>query len=38
MKIKVELSIKITTGCFFNWPPPKKFKYVKPRSGESTLT
>ena len=22
---------------FFNWPPPKKLKYVKPRLGESTL-
>ena len=27
-----------TTGCFFNWYPPKKLKYVKPRLGESTLT
>ena len=26
------------TGCFFNWYPPKKLKYVKPRLGESTLT
>ena len=25
-------------GDFFNWSPPKKFKYVKPRLGESTLT
>ena len=23
---------------FFNWYPPKKLKYVKPRLGESTLT
>ena len=22
----------------FNWPPPKKLNYVKPRLGESTLT
>ena len=28
----------IYTGCFFNWYPPKKLKYVKPRLGESTLT
>ena len=26
------------TGCFFHWYPPKKLKYGKPRSGESTLT
>ena len=26
------------TGCFFNWYPPKKLKYVKPKLGESTLT
>ena len=26
------------TGCFFNWYPPKKLKYRKPRLGESTLT
>ena len=26
------------TGCFFNWYPPKKLKYGKPRLGESTLT
>ena len=26
------------TGCSFNWYPPKKLKYVKPRLGESTLT
>ena len=26
------------TGCFFNWYPPKKVKYGKPRLGESTLT
>ena len=25
-------------GVFFNWFPPKKLKYVKPRLGESTLT
>ena len=23
---------------FFNWYPPNKLKYVKPRLGESTLT
>ena len=29
----------ISTGCFFShWYPPKKFKYGKPRLGESTLT
>ena len=28
----------LNTGCFFNWYPPKKLKYVKPRLGESTLT
>ena len=26
------------TGCFFNWYPPKKLKYGKPRLGESTAT
>ena len=26
------------TGWFFNWPPLKNLKYVKPRLGESTLT
>ena len=26
------------TGRFFHWYPPKKFKYGKPRLGESTLT
>ena len=26
------------TGCFFNWYPPKKLKYGKPRWGVSTLT
>ena len=27
------------TGCFFShWCPPKKFKYGKPRLGESMLT
>ena len=25
------------TGCFFNWYPPEKLKYGKPRLGESTL-
>ena len=25
-------------GVFFNWYPPKKLKYRKPRLGESTLT
>ena len=25
-------------GNFFHWYPPKKFKYRKPRLGESTLT
>ena len=25
-----------STGCFFNWYPPKKLKYGKPRLGEST--
>ena len=25
-------------GVSFNWYPPKKLKYVKPRLGESTLT
>ena len=25
-------------GVFFNWYPPKRLKYVKPRLGESTLT
>ena len=25
-------------GVFFNWYPPKKLKYGKPRLGESTLT
>ena len=26
------------TGCFFNWYPPKKLKYGKPRLGESTAS
>ena len=26
------------TGCFFNWYPPKKLKYGKPRLGESSAT
>ena len=26
------------TGSFFDWYPPKKLKYGKPRLGESTLT
>ena len=25
-------------GVFFNWPPPKKLKYLEPRLGESTST
>ena len=25
-------------GDFFQWHPPKKLKYGKPRLGESTLT
>ena len=25
-------------GVFFNWYPPKKLKYGKPRLGESTTT
>ena len=25
-------------GVFFNWYPPKKLKYGKPRLGESTAT
>jgi hypothetical protein len=31
-------TLEIIQGGFFNWPPPKKLKYVKPRLGESTLT
>ena len=32
--------LSLDTGCFFllHWYPPKKFKYGKPRLGESTLT
>ena len=42
-QIKLVNRIKITkeghyTGCFFNWYPPKKLKYGKPRLGVSTLT
>ena len=30
---------RVHTGCFFfNWYPPKKLKYGKPRLGVSTLT
>ena len=44
--MQVNLKLKATkkeygmefTGCFFNWYPPKKSKYGKPRLGESTLT
>ena len=28
----------IVQGVFFNWYPPKKLKYGKPRLGVSTLT
>ena len=28
----------IYTGCFFNWYPPKKLMYGKPRLDKSTLT
>ena len=28
----------LTQGVYFNWDPPKRLKYVKPRLGESTLT
>ena len=30
--------VKYLQGVFFNWYPPKKLKYGKPRLGESTLT
>ena len=30
--------LMIIQGVFFNWYPPKKLKYGKPRLGESTLT
>ena len=30
--------IEYIQGVFFNWYPPKKLKYGKPRLGESTLT
>ena len=30
--------LPIIQGVFFNWYPPKKLKYGKPRLGESTLT
>ena len=33
--LKVVIHIR---GGFFNWPPLKKLKYVKPRLGVSTLT
>ena len=33
--IKAQMIIQ---GVFFNWYPPKKLKYGKPRLGESTLT
>ena len=42
--IKITLNINlinwnlIIQGVFFNWYPPKKLKYGKPRLGESTLT
>ena len=31
-------SIDDIQGVFFNWYPPKKLKYGKPRLGESTAT
>ena len=38
-EIKTDLWMFKYTGCFFfNWYPPKKLKYVKPRLGVSTLT
>ena len=33
----IALTIDIQ-GVFFNWYPPKKLKYGKPRLGVSTLT
>ena len=32
------VSVEYIQGVFFNWSPPKKLKYLKPRLGESTLT
>ena len=37
-KVKNKLASLVDTGCFFNWYPPKKLKYGKPRLGESTAT
>ena len=33
-----EIEQWIYTGCFFHWSPPKKWRYGKPRLGESMLT
>ena len=32
------LTFGFVQGVFFNWPPPKKLKYLEPRLGESTST
>ena len=37
-KVKNKLASLVDTGCLFNWYPPKKLKYGKPRLGESTAT
>ena len=39
MRNQVEVQILIQVqGVFFNWYPPKKLKYGKPKLGVSTLT
>ena len=37
MSLNLDVNLA-STGCFFNWYPPKKLKYGKPRLGESMLT
>ena len=36
--VEEHVSVEYIQGVFFNWYPPKKLKYVKPRLGESTAT
>ena len=36
--LPVYMSCMYSYRVFFHWYPPKKFKYGKPRLGESTLT
>ena len=38
VQLEVDNDSFIVQGDFFNWYPPKKLKYGKPRLGESTVT